>query len=82
MRFRSCYPPRLPPRGRPARSYAVTPHNVRFEPLPSSAVRGDAMVEIGVAILFLGVLIAADRKRTQQATDQVRRFLDWVERSQ
>ena len=40
------------------------------------------MVEIGVAILFLGVLIAVDRKRTQQLTDQVRRFLDWIERSQ
>ncbi len=40
------------------------------------------MVEIGVAILFLGVLIAVDRNRTQQLTDQVRRFLDWIERSQ
>ena len=40
------------------------------------------MVEIGVAILFLGVLIAADRKQTEQVTDQVRRLLDWIERSQ
>ena len=39
------------------------------------------MVEIGIAILFLGVLLAADRARTQQLTEKVREFLDWVERS-
>lgn len=39
------------------------------------------MPEIGLAILFLGVLIAADRRRLQQVTDQVRRFLDWLEHS-
>jgi hypothetical protein len=39
------------------------------------------MVEIGIAIMFLGVLVAADRKRTQQLTEKVRQFLDWLEQS-
>ncbi len=38
------------------------------------------MVEVGLAILFLGVLMAIDRRRREQLTDQVRRFVDWMER--
>ncbi|MEE9277270.1 MAG: hypothetical protein V3V06_02565 [Dehalococcoidia bacterium] len=39
------------------------------------------MVEVGLAILFIGILVAADRRRLQQLTDKVRQFLDWLERS-
>ena len=39
------------------------------------------MAEIGIAILFLGVLLAADRARIEQLTEKVRQFLDWLERS-
>ena len=39
------------------------------------------MVEVGLAILFLAVLIAADRQRLEQFTDKVREFLDWLEKS-
>lgn len=39
------------------------------------------MVEVGLAILFLGILVAADRTRMQQMTDKVREFLDWLEQT-
>jgi hypothetical protein len=39
------------------------------------------VVEVGLAILFLGVLIAADRRRLEQFTEKVRQFLDWLEKS-
>ena len=39
------------------------------------------MAEIGLAILFMGILVALDRRRRDGATDQVRRFLDWLERT-
>ena len=39
------------------------------------------MVELGLAILFLGVLLVAERKRREQFTDVLRRFIDWMEQS-
>lgn len=39
------------------------------------------MAEIGIAILFMGVLLAADRAHTQRFTEKVRELLDWIERS-
>ena len=39
------------------------------------------MAEIGIAILFMGVLLAADRAHTQRVTEKVRELLDWIERS-
>jgi hypothetical protein len=39
------------------------------------------MVELGLAILFIGTLVALDRARRDQLTAQVREFLDWLERS-
>lgn len=39
------------------------------------------MVEVGLAVLFLGILMAADRQRRDRLTEQVRRFLDWLEKS-
>ena len=39
------------------------------------------MAEFGLAIIVLGVLLLADRRRLNQLTDQVRRLLDWLERS-
>ena len=39
------------------------------------------MVELGLAILFLGVLLVAERKRRDQLTDLMRRLIDWMERS-
>ena len=39
------------------------------------------MAEIGIAILFMGVLLAADRAHMQMLTERVRELLDWLERS-
>ena len=39
------------------------------------------MPELGLSILILGILIAADRQRLRWATDKVRDFLEWLERS-
>jgi hypothetical protein len=39
------------------------------------------MVELGLGILFLGILVSLDRSRRDQAAEQVRKFLDWLERS-
>lgn len=39
------------------------------------------MVEVGLAVLFLAILMAADRRRRDRLTEQVRRFLDWLEKS-
>ena len=38
------------------------------------------MVEVGLAILFLGVLIAADRSRMDRMAERLRQFIDWLER--
>ena len=37
------------------------------------------MVELGLAILFLGVLLVAESKRREQLTDLMRRLIDWME---
>lgn len=39
------------------------------------------MAELGLAILVLGALVAADSRRRRQLVEQVRRMLDWMERS-
>lgn len=39
------------------------------------------MAEIGLAILFMGVLVILDRRRRDAMTEQVRRFLDWLEKT-
>jgi hypothetical protein len=39
------------------------------------------MVELGLAILFIGILVAMDRARRDQLAEQVREFLDWLEKS-
>lgn len=42
---------------------------------------GGGMVELGLAILFLGVLLVAESKRREQLTDLMRRLIDWMESS-
>ena len=38
------------------------------------------MVEIGLAILFIGILVAADRGRYQQLNQRMQEFVDWLDR--
>ena len=39
------------------------------------------VAEIGLAILFMGTLVILDRRRRDAMTEQVRRFLDWLEKT-
>ncbi len=38
------------------------------------------MVEIGLAILFVGILLAADRGRYDTLNEKMRDFVDWLDR--
>lgn len=40
------------------------------------------MAELGLAILFIGILAGLDRRRRDSISEQIRRFLDWLEKSQ
>ena len=39
------------------------------------------VTELGLAILFMGILVVLDRRRRDMMTEQVRRFLDWLEKT-
>ena len=39
------------------------------------------MAELGLAILFIGILAGLDRGRRDYISDQIRRFLDWLEKT-
>ncbi len=38
------------------------------------------MVEIGLAILFVSILVAADRGRHDSLNEKMREFVDWLDR--
>ena len=38
------------------------------------------MVEIGLAILFIGILVAADRGRHSTLNEKMKDFVDWLDR--
>lgn len=38
------------------------------------------MVEIGLAILFVSILVAADRGRYDTLNEKMRDFVDWLDR--
>ena len=38
------------------------------------------MVEIGLAILFVSILVAADRGRNNTVSEKMRDFVDWLDR--
>ena len=42
--------------------------------------RETAMVEIGLAILFVSILVAADRGRYDTLNEKMRDFVDWLDR--
>lgn len=42
--------------------------------------RGSEMVEIGLAILFVSILVAADRGRYDTLNEKMRDFVDWLDR--
>ncbi|MCZ6546474.1 MAG: hypothetical protein O6913_12370 [Chloroflexi bacterium] len=39
------------------------------------------MAELGLAILFIGILAGLDRRRRDSISEQIRRFLDWLEKT-
>lgn len=38
------------------------------------------MLEIGLAILFIGILFAADRGRYESINERMKDFVDWLDR--
>ncbi len=38
------------------------------------------MVEIGLAILFVSILVAADRGRSNTLNEKMKDFVDWLDR--
>ena len=44
------------------------------------ARQAETMVEIGLAILFVSILVAADRGRYDTLNEKMRDFVDWLDR--
>ena len=42
--------------------------------------RSGAMVEVGLAILFIAILLAADRRRYERFGERMREVVDWLDR--
>ncbi len=59
----------------------MEPPTLSWGTLRYYALGGCTVVELGLAILFLIILVPADRRLLQEATDRVRAILDWLERS-